>query len=71
MEVYSVAGAPDTLTSIKCIVDDGLSQLVTTNELVWVDTRHHVRPMLAWKHGRERDRTLSSHTVCIKGGTRR
>jgi hypothetical protein len=70
VKVYSIAG-PDMLTSIKCIPDDGLSQLVTTNKLVWVDTRQHIRPMLAWKHERERDRTLSSHAVCIGGGRRR
>ena len=70
VKLYSVEGAPDLLTSIKCIPKDGLSHLVTTNELVWVDTRQHIRPILAWKHERERDRTLSSHAVCIGGGMR-
>jgi hypothetical protein len=71
VKVYSAAGVPDMLTSIKSIPDDGLSQLVTTNKLVWVDNRQHIRPMLAWKHERERDRTLSSHAVCTGGGRRR
>lgn len=64
-------GRPDWLTSIKCHPDDGLSQVVTTNELVWVDPRFRIKPILAWKHERERDRTLSSHAVGIGCGTRR
>jgi hypothetical protein len=68
--VYSAMGQPDLLTSIKCHPDDNLSRVVTTNELVWVDPRLRIKPILAWKHERERDRTLSSHAVGIGGGTR-
>ena len=64
-------GGPDLFTSIKCHPDDGLSRVVTTKELVWVDPRFRIKPILAWKHERERDRTLSSHAVGIGGGTRR
>lgn len=63
--MYSVAGAPDLLTSVESDLDDGLSRLVTTSELIWVDPRFHTRPVLAWKHEREYDRTLSSHAVGI------
>jgi hypothetical protein len=65
VEVYSVARASDSLTSIGYNPDDGLLRLVTTNELVWVDPRFHTRPMLAVTHEREYDRTLSSHVVSI------
>jgi len=64
-------GGPDLLTSIRCHPDDGLSRVVTTKDLVWVDPRFGNKPILAWKHERERDRTLSSHAVGIGGGTRR
>ncbi|KAI0306378.1 hypothetical protein B0F90DRAFT_1923218 [Multifurca ochricompacta] len=66
VQLYSAVQSPDVLTSIACDPDDGLSRLVTTNELLWVDPRIHTRPILAWKHEREYDRTLSSHAVCIK-----
>ncbi|KAI0256907.1 hypothetical protein BJV78DRAFT_1307686 [Lactifluus subvellereus] len=65
VQVYSVTRAPDLLTSMGCDPDDGLLRLVTTNDLIWVDPRFHIRPILAWKHEREYDRTLSSHGVNI------
>ncbi|KAI9447989.1 hypothetical protein H4582DRAFT_1897609 [Lactarius indigo] len=63
--VYSVTRASDSLTSMEYNPDDHLLRLVTTNELVWVDSRFHTRPVLAFKHEREHDRTLSSHVVSI------
>ncbi|KAI9467058.1 hypothetical protein BJY52DRAFT_42817 [Lactarius psammicola] len=65
VKVYSVARASKLLTSIDYNLDDHLLRLVTTNELVWVDPRFHTRPVLALKHEREYDRTLSSHVVSI------
>ncbi|KAI0006224.1 RNA polymerase I-specific transcription-initiation factor-domain-containing protein [Russula compacta] len=66
VQVYSIARVPDFLTSMTCDPNDGLCRLVTTNELIWVDPRLHTRPILAWKHEREYDRTLSSHAVGIR-----
>ncbi|KAI9458490.1 RNA polymerase I-specific transcription-initiation factor-domain-containing protein [Russula earlei] len=65
VQLYSVARAPDRLTSVKCDLDDGLSRLVTTKELIWVDPRQQNKPILAWKHEREYDRTLSCQDVGI------
>ena len=62
--MYSVAQASNSLTSID-YKHDGLLRLVTTGELVWVDPRFHTTPVLALKHEREYDRTLSSHGVSI------
>ena len=67
--MYSVTRAPNLLTSIGSDLDNGLSRLVTTSELIWVDPRFHIKPVLAWKHEREYDRTLSSHSVGIGGST--
>ncbi|KAH9996898.1 hypothetical protein BJV77DRAFT_1065655 [Russula vinacea] len=67
VQVYSVARGPDLCTSIETNLDDGLSRLVTTSELIWIDPRFHNTPVLAWKHEREYDRTLSSHAVDIEG----
>ncbi|KAH9035298.1 hypothetical protein EDB84DRAFT_1485775 [Lactarius hengduanensis] len=64
-KVYSVARGSDSLTSIGYNPDDHLLRLVTTNELVWVDPRFYTRPVLAFKHEREYDRSLSSHVVSI------
>jgi len=55
------------LASIECDLDNGLSRLVTTRELIWVDSRFHTRPVLAWKHEREYDRTLTGRAVIIGG----
>jgi hypothetical protein len=55
----------NSFTSIDYNPDDGLLRLVTTGELVWVEPRFHTRPVLALKHERENDRTLSSHGVSI------
>ena len=65
VKVYSVAQASNSLTSIDYKPNDGLLRLVTTSELVWVDPRFHTTPVLALKHEREYDRTLSSHGVSI------
>jgi len=64
-KVHSVGWAPDLLTSIECDPDNGLSRLVTTNELVWIDHRFQCRPIVAWKHEREYDRTLKARSVGI------
>ena len=70
VKVYSVARASNLLTSVGYNPDDGLLRLVTTNELVWVDPRFHTRPLLALKHEREYDRSLSSHVINTGDGTR-
>lgn len=57
------------LASIEFDLDNGLSLLVTTSELIWVDSRFHRRPVLAWKHEREYDRTLSGRAVDIGSST--
>jgi hypothetical protein len=57
------------LASIECDLDNGLSRLVTTSELIWIDSRLHTRPVLAWKHEREYDRTLSGRAVNIGSST--
>lgn len=57
------------LASIECDLDNGLSLLVTTRELIWVDPRFHKRPVLAWNHEREYDRTLSGRAVGIGSST--
>ena len=70
VKVYSGAQASNLLTSIGYNPDDRLLRLVTTNELIWFDSRLQTRPILALKHGREYDRTLSSHVVSTGDGTR-
>ncbi|KAI9459483.1 hypothetical protein BJY52DRAFT_1223106 [Lactarius psammicola] len=65
VKVYSVARASSLLASVGYNPDDRLLRRVTTNQLVWVDPRFHTRPVLAMKHEREFDRTLSSHVVSI------
>ena len=57
------------LASIEFGLDNGLSRLVTTSEVIWVDSRFHRRPVLAWKHEREYDRTLSARAVDIGSST--
>lgn len=57
------------LASIECDLDNGLSRLVTTSELIWIDPRFHTRPVLAWKHERECDRTLSGRAVRMGSST--
>ena len=57
------------LTSLEFDLDNGLSRLVTTSEVIWVDSRFHRRPVLAWKHEREYDRTLSGRAVDIGSST--
>lgn len=64
-ELYTVGHASDVIASIEFDLENGLSRLVTTSEVIWVDLRFHRRPVLAWKHEREYDRTLSGRAVDI------
>jgi hypothetical protein len=57
------------LASIEFDLDNRLSRLVTTSEVIWIDSRFHRRPVLAWKHEREYDRTLSGRAVDIGSST--
>lgn len=47
--------APDTARNLMCFC--------TTTQLVWLDPRNTRRPVLGWKHGRDRDRTLVARTL--------
>ena len=69
VQLHTVGHASDVLASIECDLDSGLSRLVTTSELIWLDSRFHTRPVLAWKHEREYDRTLSGRAVGIGNST--
>ena len=56
------------LTSVTYDHSDGLVRLVTTAEVIWLDERNKRKPVLAFKHDREFDRTLQSCAVNVGDG---
>jgi hypothetical protein len=42
---------------------DSLIRLASTSEIIWLDERYNRRPVLAFKHHREYDRTLQAFVV--------
>ncbi|KAJ7937366.1 hypothetical protein B0H13DRAFT_1945582 [Mycena leptocephala] len=43
-------------------------RLCTTNQVIWIDRRNTVKPLLAFKHGRTFDRSLEAKTIAIENG---
>ncbi|TFY82673.1 hypothetical protein EWM64_g1345 [Hericium alpestre] len=64
--LYKIWSSQDLLTSIDFISDEGLLQVATTSELLWLDKRYPGRAVLAIKHGREFDRTLQLRTAHVR-----
>ncbi|KAI0273383.1 hypothetical protein BC834DRAFT_840342 [Gloeopeniophorella convolvens] len=63
-----VFAAPQTGCLLTSIGSDGpgnLTRLVTTSEAAWIDPRFSSRPVFAFKHEREYDRTLTSCAINI------
>lgn len=50
------------LTSVED--DDGSNaiRVCSTREILWIDKRFPGKPLLGYRHGRNRDRTLRTHT---------
>lgn len=63
MTIYSNGKLDRFITSVEYCVNDHLIRLADTSELLWIDIRNHLRPLLGYKHGRSFDRTLRSQTV--------
>ncbi|KAI0046101.1 hypothetical protein FA95DRAFT_1560454 [Auriscalpium vulgare] len=61
--LYSVRFPMDCLTGVECGQEDQMTRVVTTSEIVWIDERNPGRPVMAFKHGREFDRTLQCSVV--------
>lgn len=51
-------------------MDDHISRMTTTSDLIWLDDRFRRRPLLSFKHYRSFDRTLRVLTANISGGMR-
>ncbi|KAF7440708.1 hypothetical protein PC9H_001055 [Pleurotus ostreatus] len=67
-QCFNLDQKDELITSIEAVSSDNIIRLVTTKELVWLDTRFPGRrPLLAYKHGRQYDRTLSTQTVAMQG----
>ncbi|KAH7929725.1 hypothetical protein BV22DRAFT_1102220 [Leucogyrophana mollusca] len=62
-DVYSIKNCSNIITSIEPPALDHSLRLVTTSEIIWLDNRFRRRPLLSFKHSRQRDRTLEARTV--------
>ena len=59
---FSLPMGKHVLTSMENCRSDYLLPLCSTKEIIWMDTRFPRNPLLAYAHGRQFDRYLSSHT---------
>ncbi|KAF9500436.1 hypothetical protein BDN71DRAFT_1462559, partial [Pleurotus eryngii] len=67
-QCFNLDQKDELIASIEAVSSDNIIRLVTTKELVWLDTRFPGRrPLLAYKHGRQYDRTLSTQTITMQG----
>ncbi|KDQ61038.1 hypothetical protein JAAARDRAFT_204806 [Jaapia argillacea MUCL 33604] len=64
--VYSIENKPgELITAIESAIEDELVRVTTTSEILWLDERFRKRPLLAYKHGRQFDRTLQTRTISV------
>ncbi|KDQ17971.1 hypothetical protein BOTBODRAFT_143690, partial [Botryobasidium botryosum FD-172 SS1] len=61
---FALTSSDGVVTSIEgSSVNPHLMCLSTTDRLLWADDRMPEKPVLAWRHGREFDRTLQAKTT--------
>ncbi|KAJ7047696.1 hypothetical protein C8F04DRAFT_1059775 [Mycena alexandri] len=65
MDIYQVV-SNEVLTSVEDYQADQMLRLCTTNQVVWIDRRNTVRPLLGFKHGRAFDRSLEAGTIAFE-----
>jgi hypothetical protein len=49
-------------------MNDYISRITTTSDVIWLDDRFRRRPLLSFKHYRSFDRTLRVLTAKLSGG---
>lgn len=57
------------LTSVETTGVDHMIRVLTTDELTWFDERFPQKPLISYRHGRQKDRTLQPHTIPFRDGT--
>ncbi|KZV72921.1 hypothetical protein PENSPDRAFT_750563 [Peniophora sp. CONT] len=63
--LFSLDQRKDVFTSMACSTHTGdhLVRLTTTSDIIWLDERYAVKPVLSYKHGRNYDRSLQASIV--------
>jgi hypothetical protein len=61
LDLFSVQN--DTVTCIERPGRDHIFRLASTSEILWIDERFPRRPLLAYIHGRQFDRSLGLLTI--------
>ncbi|ETW86044.1 hypothetical protein HETIRDRAFT_310014 [Heterobasidion irregulare TC 32-1] len=64
--MFSTAFPKDLITSIERVQRDGLMRICTTREILCLDERYPGKPVLAFKHSRQFDRTLQARTLEVQ-----
>lgn len=68
-KIFSPSEGSEYITSISTPQSNHQLCVSTTSEVVWVDDRNTKRPVLAWRHHRNFDRTLTTQTVDVDNGS--
>lgn len=68
LNLFSVQRPGEVLTAIESGHADHMVRLTSTTEIIWVDDRVPRKPLLGYKHGRQFDRTLETHTILLNDG---
>lgn len=63
IDVFELSGMKELLTSIEDTGDDSIIRLTSTEQIFWIDSRMPGKPLFAYRHKRQYDRTLESRTV--------
>lgn len=67
MDIYS-AISNEVLTSVEDYQVDQMLRLCSTTQVIWIDRRNTAKPLLAFKHGREFDRSLEAKSIATESG---
>ncbi|KAF5345305.1 hypothetical protein D9758_008457 [Tetrapyrgos nigripes] len=71
IELFSVLSLEECLTSIEDNHDEHSVQLLSTDQILWMDRRFPGKPLLGLKHKRQWDRSLAMRTLATPDGTTR
>lgn len=61
-ELHSISSGRHVFTSVEDCHQGHIVRLCSTDRVIWMDTRFPRKPFLAYGHGRQYDRYLSTRT---------
>ncbi|PFH54274.1 hypothetical protein AMATHDRAFT_53159 [Amanita thiersii Skay4041] len=66
LALFTLTDTSHCFTSLEDEDSNDVFRFCTTNQILWIDKRSPMKPLLGFKHGRKFDRTLRTQTISLE-----